>query len=35
MSKNELLQSDGLSAITDKITTHLRDAKRYQYPVVF
>ncbi len=34
MSKNELLQSGGLSSILGKISSHLQDAKRYQYPVV-
>jgi hypothetical protein len=34
MSKNELLQSGGLPSILGKISSHLQDAKRYQYPVV-
>ena len=35
MSKNELLQSNGLPNILKKIDKHFIDAKNYQYPVVF
>lgn len=34
MSKNELLQSGGLSSMLDKIKFHLEKARKYQYPVV-